>query len=179
MARRSSAFTVDAKQKDFFFDRLKVIESMSAQNVKRLSKAGAFVRTRARSILRRRKKPSKPGASPTVWSRDEFATLKNILFYADVRREAVIIGPRAVPGLALKGSNRRTVPELLEKGGWVQTRFKMRGKRYVPSTRSIYLSLEEPEEVAIAKYEPRPFMGPALSKVIAEGKVGNLWSRRG
>ena len=179
MARYGMEFNVHASAKDFFFDRKKVIEAISAENHKRLSKAGAFIRQRARTdILRRRKRPSRPGQPPTVHSRDSFLNLRNILFFLSKDWETVVIGPRAIPSRALKNSNRRTVPELMEKGGWVKTRFKMRGKVYVPHYWSIYDSLPEHEQIDIARYQARPFMGPALDKEIKAGTIGNLWTAR-
>lgn len=156
-------FTVHASAKDFFFDRQKVIDAMTAENRKRLSKAGAYIRKRARTdILRRRKQPSRPGQPPSVHSRDSFATLKNILFYANQDWESVIIGPRAIPSLRLKRSNRTTVPELMEKGGWSVNERRIRG-RTVSN---------------VGRYQARPFMGPALDKEVRAGTIGNLWMRR-
>ena len=73
-------FVMTMRMKDFFFDRQAVKGRMTKANRKALSKAGAFIRRRARSSLRRRKKSSEPGRPPSVHTSDRVATLKNILF---------------------------------------------------------------------------------------------------
>lgn len=163
MAKTGIEFNVHASAKDFFFDRQKVINAISAENRKRLSKVGAYIRTRAqKDILRRRKRVSSPGQPPSVHSRDSFATLKNILFFLSADWETVVIGPRVVPSLRLKRSNRQTVPELMEKGGWSVIERGPRGRKTSYTGR----------------YKPRPFMGPALDAEIRAGTIGNLWMRR-
>jgi hypothetical protein len=61
--------------KDFFFDRQSVIDRMTKANRRALSKVGAFIRRRARSSLRRRKRRSQPGSPPSVHSRDSVAAV--------------------------------------------------------------------------------------------------------
>ncbi len=116
----------EANIKDRFFDREKVVRQIGRANVKRLSKMGAYVQRRARTaILRRgprrringRTKASPAGQPPYVWSRDTFATLRNILFGLDRIGNAVLIGPRGIPSLRLRNSSASTVPQLLEHGG--------------------------------------------------------------
>jgi hypothetical protein len=166
--------TVSLAIKDWFFDREAVQKAVERGNLRALAKAGAFIRRRARSSLRRRQKPSSPGTPPSVHSRDSFATLKNILFGLEPQRQAVIIGP---VGLGARSSNTTvapvsgTVPNVLEFGGqvsvfeqeitlhdhgqtvtrWVQTRPGRRiGRRSLPQRRRR------------VRIEARPFMGPAL-----------------
>ena len=86
------AFTVSMKIVDAFFDRPAVLDRMDRATARSLSQAGAFVRRRAISRLRRRKRPSKPGESPSVHSTDPVANLRFILFGFD-GRDSVIIGP--------------------------------------------------------------------------------------
>ena len=87
-----NSVTVSIKVIDLFFDRPAVLRRMDAATVKALSKAGAFVRTAARSKLRRRKRVSLPGESPSVHSKDPVANLKFILFGFD-GKHSVVIGP--------------------------------------------------------------------------------------
>ena len=95
-----------------FFDRPKVKRAIDRTRRPRLSRAGAFVRTRARSLIRRRRGVSRPGQPPSSHE----GTLKRLIFFAfELVSQSVVIGP------ALKSSGNRTTPapELLEKGGAV------------------------------------------------------------
>ena len=106
--------------KDLFFDRALVAGMMTKGKKKALSRCGAFVRKRARSILRRRKKPSSPGSPPSVHSKDSNATLKKILFAYDQSRDSVFVGPVKLNGS--RSFSQKTVPELHEEGGSVSIR---------------------------------------------------------
>ena len=128
-----------------FFDRKKVISAVDRATRKVLSRFGAFVRTAARSSIRRRKKPAKPGQPPTNWT----GLLKRFLFFSfEPAKRSVVIGP------AKLNKPSRDAPELLEKGG-TATRRDRRGKR------------------KRARYRPRPYMGPAFEK--ERKKLPNLW----
>lgn len=121
-------FTVDYSIKNFFVDRQKIENAAQRGNVKALGKAGGYLRKAARSQLRRRKKASLPGQSPSVHSKDNVATLKNILFGVDARQLSLIVGPvglnqKSVDGGALVSG---TVPGTLEFGGTVGLREKFR-----------------------------------------------------
>jgi hypothetical protein len=151
-----SDFGVKMTVKNLFFDRAMVVREIGKINAAALSKAGAFVRRRARSSMRRRKKASTPGSPPSAHSTDTVATLKNILFAYDRQRQSVVIGP-----VRLNGSGG-SVPALHEFGG-TQTvrRFRRQNGRnqLIPK---------------LAHYPPRPFMGPALK---AEAhNFPNLWA---
>jgi phage gpG-like protein len=158
----SRGFTVSMRLKDVFFDRPAVRNALKAPTKKALSKAGAFIQRRARSSMRRKsaairrkgkivgfreRTPSPAGSPPFAWSRDKFATLKNILFGYDENRESVIVGP--------VGFGRKEVPALHEFGGTAKRtriKFRRRGGRNVPI-----------KEHYTARYPARPFMGPALA----------------
>jgi hypothetical protein len=91
-----------------FFDRAAVIEKVEDGTKSVLAKAGAFVRTRAKSSIRSRKKPATPGTPPSSHT----GILKNlILFGYEPATESVVIGPK------LFRSANPTGPELLEYGG--------------------------------------------------------------
>lgn len=89
-----------------FFDKKKVLLAVGKARVQALSKAGAFVRTRARSSIRKRKKVSAPGKPPSSHK----GLLKQFLFFAyDEGSKSVVIGPARI-------RNNRA-PEALEYGG--------------------------------------------------------------
>lgn len=95
------------KAKEGFFDRKKIIGSVSDATKKIFTKFGAFVRTRSRSSIRKRKKPSAAGAPPS----SHVGTLKNLIFFAYSERDrSVAIGPVLVP-------RSTDAPHTLEYGG--------------------------------------------------------------
>jgi hypothetical protein len=177
------SFTIDASCKDYFFDRAKILNRERAANIRRLSKIGAYVRTRGKSILRRRKRVSRPSETPSIHSRDSFATIKNILFASDRTWESVVIGPRVVPGSKLKRSNRQTVPELLERGGQSLVTFTYVGVSaetptgWLPGDRRVGKRKAKRGLIMqkVANYEPRPFMGPALDAEVSAGTLANVF----
>jgi hypothetical protein len=78
----------------------------------RLSRFGAFVRTAARSSIRRRKASSKPGQPPSSHT----GLLKqHIYFIYEPNNRSVVIGP----ALLNERQQSPPVPELLENGGLV------------------------------------------------------------
>ena len=121
----------------------------------------AFVRRRARSSLRRRKRVSQPGQPPSVHSKDKFANLKNIRFTWDQTTESGIVGP-VFTNQRNQGFNgifaRGTVPKLHEFGGVATIREKQVAGRWVAVGRR-----------RRASYPPRPFIGPASTAEIAAG----------
>lgn len=151
-----------------FFDRQKVATRVEKVRLKNLSKCGAFVRTAARSSLRRRKRVSLPGQPPSVHSKDAFATLKNILFGYDPAAKGVIVGPVAV------NSNRDDVPRLMEKGGFAKRRAK-----HVPARTAKGRIKQRGVQVVRIRhartvhYDARPFMAPALRKEMK--KFAKVW----
>lgn len=142
--------------KKLFFDRAAVKNAVDRGTRKALSKFGAFVRTRARSSIRKRKATSKPGSPPS----SRTGTLRKLLFFAfDSRAKSVVVGP--VPGGPMTGA-----PERLEYGGtqagdgrvvWftnepgrdARGQFVSNGRRRVVLDGALH-------------YKPRPFMGPAF-----------------
>lgn len=148
--------TVGFDKQRYFFDRQLVIDAIGKANVKNLSKAGAFIRRGARSSLRRRKRPSSAGEPPSVHTRHPTATLKNIWFVFDPSTRSVLVGPVKLNGSRLRGSDRDTVPELLELGGVAM----VGGRKSQPRRK--------------ARYAKRPFMGPALERELP--KFVGLWA---
>lgn len=176
-------FTVDYRVAEYFFDRARVINAIAKAERDALSKAGAFVRTRARTSIResfgrkagqdkrgRRQKarPAKtaaPGNPPYSHSRSRVVSLRNILFAYIPGSHSVFIGPVGLNS-RLKHSSATTVPELMEFGGtaaiwkYVGTHGK-RVRRRVP-----------------ARYAPHPFMGPALAREVAAGTIPDAFRGR-
>ena len=161
--------------KESFFDRPKVIKALGRAKRKALSKAGAFVRKRARSSLRRRKKPSAPGSPPSVHSKDNIS-LKTILFAFDPQAETTVVGPVAlnqvnftlasvtttVPGLHERGETAvireyRHISERNSSGENVPWR-RVNGRRKPRQYSGFKLEIRS----RTARYPKRPFMGPAL-----------------
>lgn len=151
--------------KDFFFDADKVVKALSKAERKALSQAGAFVRTSARGSLRRRKKPSSPGQTPSVHSKDKNRTLKKILFGYDPTAHSVIVGP--------VGFGKAEAPHALEVGGTSTVRVprKNEGRKASPAQaasfkrrKALGLIQRKPTVRRPIKIEPRPFMNPALKR---------------
>src|SRR6185312_5215326 len=89
-----------------FFDSRPVIDAMDRKERASLSRIGAFIRTAARSLMRRRKRYSRPGEPPSVHE----GSLKNKLFFSyDPRTKSVVVGPAKY--------KQGDIPRLLEEGG--------------------------------------------------------------
>ena len=149
------SFGVTYKVKSNFFDRKLVQQELGKKNAAALSKFGAFVRKRARSSMRRRKKASAPGSPPSAHSTDAVATLKNILFAYDRKNQSVVIGPVKLNGA--QGS----VPALHEFGGQKSVREMLVGREWQPVA-GRRASAGRPMRRRQATYPARPFMGPAM-----------------
>jgi len=110
--------------KRFFFDRKAVEDIVGKRAAQALSKAGAFVQRRARSSLRRRKKTSAPGQTPSVHSKDKVATLKNIQFQFSPRTQSVLVGPLRLNMVTQDAYSTALipVPGIHEHGGTVLLR---------------------------------------------------------
>ncbi len=123
-------------------------------------------RTAAARILdlinRRRREYSRPGQPPFAHSPDHPVASIRAIYFAAMPRN-VVVGPVRASGTYLPGSNRQTVPELLEFGGyqslteyspdggetWIGTSHRNRRRHSNVRTRTI-------------RQAPRPFMRPAL-----------------
>ena len=131
--------------KKMFFDRKAVIGKVDKATRKVLSRFGAFVRTTARSSIRKRKKIAPPGSPPSSHT----GLLKKFIFFGyEPARNSVVIGPVRLsrkPGDA---------PHALEHGGKSTVVGGNRKKRRV-------------------KIAARPFMGPAMAK--EKPKLPAMW----
>lgn len=76
--------------KDMFFDRHVVMAAVGNAKRKVLSKAGAFIRTAAKTSIRKRKGSAPPGAPPHS---HEGSLRRLILFGYDKPNDSVVVGP--------------------------------------------------------------------------------------
>lgn len=140
-------FKID-QAKGMFFDAPKVIRAVDRATRRVLSKFGAYVRTAARSSIRKRKGASEPGKPPSSHT----GLLKRYLYFGyDPERQSVVIGPARLSGKI--GS----APEAMEYGGHSQAIRRTRGQRVVRTT----------------TVAARPFMQPALQQELP--KLPAMW----
>lgn len=158
---------LSAKLKSAFFDAEKVIRAIGKARAKVLSKAGAFVRTAARSSIKKSKKTSEPGSPPRGHGQQD---LKRKIFFAyDSSRDSVVVGPEKLNIVFFNGSGKPasgTVPQVLEEGGTIGVlEVRNKGKWRRADLRS-KRRIAEAEATRIRKVTiaARPFMGPALVK---------------
>lgn len=138
---------IDMRIKSMFFDRAKIIRAVSRAKRQVLSKAGAFIRQRARSSIRKRKGTSRPGEPP---SSHTGLLRRFILFGYDRRSDSVVVG--AV------GFRRSTAPNVLEFGGRTTVESGRRAKR---------------RRSRVVRIAARPYMRPALEK--EKSNLPALW----
>ena len=165
---------VSMRMKDFFFDRQEGKDRMTKANRKALTKVGAFVRRRARSSLRRRKKRSEPGEPPSVHTSDRVATLKNILFAYEPQAETLVVGPVRLNRQAVLGPQlgSATVPQVHEFGATLKIHEAKVGNHWRSGRRRVRRG--QPVRVRRVKYSERPFMGPALEA--EQEHIPDAWS---
>lgn len=129
-------FTVK-QAKGGFFDRAAVVGAVDAATRRVLSRFGAFVRTRARTSIRKRKSTSPPGGPPY----SHVGTLRKLIFFAyDFARASVVIGPTL-------SDSPSGAPEILEFGGTAE----ISDRDHKGRTKTVRIG-------------PRPYMGPAFQQ---------------
>ena len=169
----AGTFRVTFEMKKFFFDRQVVQNAVDKQQRRAISRSLAFVRTRARSLLRRRKSVSAPGKPPSVHTSG--IGLKTILFAYDMRTKSGIVGPVKLNQVNMTRRGSQPVPSILELGGTVtasEVQFRPGGnffRRDLRRTRTKYYKTR----TRTIPYKRRPFMGPALQ---IEAEAGNILS---
>ena len=156
----ANQFGVTMEIVDSFFDSPKVQNAVERANKRNLARVGAFIRRRARSSIRKRKKISRRGQPPSSHTSYRTVSIKNILFGFDAVNESVIVGP-----VKLHGRDGE-VPSLLEFGG--STTIETTERRDNFGGRSAVTKR--------LKIHKRPFMGPALDAEVAAGNIPNVWS---
>jgi hypothetical protein len=138
--------------KKMFFDRAAVMDKVPPAKRKALSKIGAFIRQRARSRMRKRKKASAPGSPPSV----HVGKLKDLLYFSyDPQAESVVVGPVKY--------REGEAPNLNEFGGTAQRRHWLRREKKFGGPKYA------------AKYPSRPFMAPALKESQGNAKLTDAW----
>lgn len=136
-------FTMTLREaKEGFLDRKKIQTLIGRQSSKALSKFGAFVRTRARTSIRKRRGTSEPGHPPY----SHLGLLRSgILFSYDKAKQAVVIGP-------IKLNKGGEAPALLEYGG--EATIEVGSRRRRKNVR--------------ARYRARPYMRPAFNEELKD-----------
>lgn len=146
----------------WFFDQKKILDKTKAAEARVQARFGAFVRTKARSSMRKRKRSAAPGSPPSVHRGD----LKRLLFFGrDPATESVVVGP--VPFAAGKaprllehgGTTTKTVPIPRATGAPASERQKETFLRLVHDGR---ITLPARSRKVVATYPGHPFMRPAL-----------------
>ncbi|RPI76138.1 MAG: hypothetical protein EHM42_15010 [Planctomycetaceae bacterium] len=134
-----------------FFDRV-IITTENRATIKALSRMGAFIRTSARSSIRKagkKGKTSKPGQPP----RSQTGLLKKHIYFGyEGSNRSVVVGPAR-----LGGTSQPESVETLEHGG----NATITSGRKNPKTR-------------VVPIEARPYMGPAMQKNLP--KFPSLWA---
>lgn len=93
---------------EHFFDRKGITDRIDAATRRVLSKAGAFVRTAARGLIRSRNTVAEPGNPP----HSHTGLLKSLIFFQyEPETKTVVIGPKKFK------SQNPTSPQVLEFGG--------------------------------------------------------------
>ncbi len=156
----------DLKVKNLFFDGQRVKSAVDRARRRVLSKAGAFVRRRAKSSIRRRKDPAPPGKPPS----SHVGLLRRLIFFSyDPRGDSVVIGP-------VRRSDS-DAPHTLEFGGRVKTRKATRVRVKAGRDKSGRFKKDRIVKVSagtVMTYRPRPYMGPALKA--EEPKLPRMWA---
>lgn len=159
------------KIKSLFFDRSVVERAAGKGKIKALSKYGSVVRRTAQTSMRYRQKASAPGTPPSAHKSKRLAVLekagrakyngallREMLFFAyEPKSGTTVVGP-----LGFKSARGTPVPALHEFGG---ERTPYKGEKYLigkkKTARLIVLK-------GGVKYQPRPFMAPALKKTLTK-----------
>lgn len=131
---------ITIKIKQFFFDRAAVIRAVEPAKLKVLSKVGAFVRRRAQTSMRYRKKASKPGTPPSAHKNSGALLRKLIYFGYDPQTDSVVVGPVQARG--------GQAPRLNEFGGTL----KAKGKTFTYPPRPFMAPALKAEEPKLPSY---------------------------
>ena len=160
------SFTMDFKSATKgFFRPSAITDPMDRKRRQVLLKGGAFIRTRARSSIRRRKKSSAEGQAPSAHSKRS-PNLRTILFSYDAAKDTVVVGPVLLNQVQLSAydTGSMSVPQVLEGGGPVRVEQVSTNKGRNWRRRDLRRNRRQWEmRRTITKvYKPRPFMGPAM-----------------
>ena len=133
--------------KKLFFNTKAVTSAVDRATRKVLSRFGAFVRTRAKSSIRKRKKASQPGKPP----HSHTGLLRRLIYFGySPSRQSVVVGPE-------KLNKSGNVPRVLEHSG--TTTIVDGGKK------------------RRVRIKARPFMGPAMIKELPKSQTTRASSK--
>lgn len=145
-----------------FFDRKKVMNAIAPAERRVLSQFGAFVRTAAKSSIKKRKKASPPGTPPSSHTGD----LKRGIFFAfDPRKRSVVVGPTRFDG------RPGDAPSTLEFGGF--TGYGIH-KVALPGGKGRFLKDRIIKIKGRLRIRKRPYMEPAMQQELP--KFPQLWN---
>lgn len=158
------------KMGPLFFDSRKLIAAMDRAKRKVMSSQGAFVRRKAKTSLKSRRKASAPGQPPRVHGRDSH--LRRLIFFVyDPIEEDVIIGPEAISRKRGFTSNEfgKTTPQRLEGGGPViLNEVFLRKDGWIKVDGQFARRWEGRKRSRRTTVAARPFMNPALIRGMQE-----------
>jgi len=154
---------------DFFFDQAAVIEKVGKARNRALLVSGAYIRRKGRDLLRRGKKPAKPGQPPKVHSGEP--NLKTILFFLDPATDSMVVGSVKLNTSRRLKSNRSTAAELMEKGGAseITELSPDGGKTWIDrseATKAAYRGKRMRSRKRMATFTAHPYMRIALEQAL-------------
>lgn len=192
----------------FASNRQRAVKQFNRDWFRGLFQVGGFTRRAMQRMVRRRKKPSKPGNPPHHHMPGSKDGLKDVLFAVDKREFAVYVGPRKFNQVSFDEDMKPqsgTVPRLLEQGGTmvVVERWVGRGeprRTMQPDPLWWPRDLRKQGSVAVlgalqgaetarrgdshvrrrkTKVAARPFAGPAMEKAAKSGKFPEFFGGQG
>lgn len=196
-----SLFNIKFNARKSVFQDDRIIEKFANASRRVLNKFGAFVRRRAKSSIRARKRASTPGAAPSKHT----GLLRDlIVFNVDRSPNNVVIGPLQTNKVSHIGPNLTpvtgTVPEVLEDGGelwiveefvrghspaarvtpqgygaWMRVDLRRRGSKFKRFQARIGTNTGQVRKRRI-KVRPRPFMVPAFDHVV-DRELDKIWAK--
>lgn len=154
---------LDMRIKELFFDKAKVVRAVNKARRAILSKAGAFIRQRAKTSMRKRKGTSAPGEPPYAHE----GSLRRFMFFGyDPSADTVVVGPAKTNQVFFNRDRKPvkgTVPSTLEYGGQITVLEVMKNGRWQRADlRSKRRIAGLPTRYRKVSIKPRPFMRPAL-----------------
>lgn len=154
-----------------YFDRSVIRRNWNRINESPLKRSGFLVRRIARGSIRRggkRKNPSRPGTPPRSHWPGATPPFKMIFSVPQRLDTSVIVG---MVGFTKRAAGE-PVPGLHEHGGRARRRVFRKGSEQ-RDAKGRFLRRKRFAEQAVVRYEPRPFMQPALEK--ARPRLPKLW----
>ena len=165
-------FTLGKGLKASFFDSKNVRKKMDPKKRRFLSKFGAFVRRTAKSSIKpggKSGKTSDPGEAPRTQTKKGLRS--SIYFYADRRRENVIIGPILIAGR--KGGAEAL--QTLEEGGSTMVEELILKKGKAAGSKFVRESYLRTGRKVRSRIEARPFMLPAFKA--EKSTISTIWKK--